>query len=343
MLHSSMQEHQQQQHEQTRQTSAISTISNKRAQQPLQQSQQSGEAAYRNAELRPLTVSQLDTANNGVGRPSQRLNRQDSDTSSFAGRRTRLKDGGVGGGGGGGGGGGNSHTMHSNETPTGVLVNSAAESRHRRGDSTRSQLRKPSSSSVRPTSNAGQYSGMAANNARTPNDPTTQSHAAKSATSQLNNPAMHQQRHQPTHQSSATAATVSSSSTTNNSHHHRNANKKPASDRSDDERLSNTSGEPRRMRRRRSRRRNKHDGMSGGGGMSSSSSSSSSSSGSSTGSSCNGSCSSDDGDSSTSSGEPNLPYPGFPEVALKYLTQDTRPRNWCLMLITNPYPFLSKY
>ncbi|XP_032588774.1 uncharacterized protein LOC6585509 isoform X5 [Drosophila mojavensis] len=65
---------------------------------------------------------------------------------------------------------------------------------------------------------------------------------------------------------------------------------------------------------------------------------------SSTASSCNGSCSSDDGDSthsssssSSSSGEPNLPYPGFPEIAMKALTQYTRPRNWCLMLITNPW------
>ncbi|XP_055388606.1 uncharacterized protein LOC129617143 isoform X3 [Condylostylus longicornis] len=54
-------------------------------------------------------------------------------------------------------------------------------------------------------------------------------------------------------------------------------------------------------------------------------------------SSCSGSCSEDGDTSSTSSGEPNLPYPGFPAVALKYLTQDTRPRNWCLTLITNPW------
>lgn len=60
--------------------------------------------------------------------------------------------------------------------------------------------------------------------------------------------------------------------------------------------------------------------------------------GSSSSSSCSESCSSEDGDSnSTSSGEPNLPYPGFPAIALKYLTQDTRPRNWCLRLITNPW------
>lgn len=337
-----MQEHQQQQqqpqNEHNRQTS-ISTISAKRTQQ------QSPNDLYRNAsnqpELRPLTVSQLDLANNGLGRTNQRLNRQDSDTSSFAGRRTRLKEsqnhsGGSGSGGGGGGVSTNSKNMHSNEAPTAVLVNSAGESRHRRcgsTNSTRSQLRKPSSSSGR---NSSAYGGSMANSgsSRSPNDPTS---ITSKPASQFSNPSTHQQRHQQSHQSSSTAANVSSSSNTNN-----NSNR-PASDRSDDERLSNaadSTGERRRMhRRRRSRRRNKH-GMSGEVMSSSSASSSSSSSaGSSTGSSCNGSCSSDDGDSSTSSGEPNLPYPGFPEVALKYLTQDTRPRNWCLMLITNPYPF----
>ena len=34
-----------------------------------------------------------------------------------------------------------------------------------------------------------------------------------------------------------------------------------------------------------------------------------------------------------------LPYPGFVPVAMRYLEQNTRPRNWCLALITNPYPF----
>lgn len=48
-------------------------------------------------------------------------------------------------------------------------------------------------------------------------------------------------------------------------------------------------------------------------------------------SSCSGS------ETSSTSGEPNLPYPGFPELALRYLAQDTRPRNWCLRLITNPW------
>nr|XP_034187863.1 voltage-dependent T-type calcium channel subunit alpha-1G isoform X2 [Osmia lignaria] len=32
-----------------------------------------------------------------------------------------------------------------------------------------------------------------------------------------------------------------------------------------------------------------------------------------------------------------LPYPGFVSVALRYLDQNTRPRNWCLALITNPW------
>lgn len=46
---------------------------------------------------------------------------------------------------------------------------------------------------------------------------------------------------------------------------------------------------------------------------------------------------------STSSGQPNLPYPGFVEYSFKYLSQDARPRNWCLRLITNPYPFKMTY
>lgn len=48
-------------------------------------------------------------------------------------------------------------------------------------------------------------------------------------------------------------------------------------------------------------------------------------------SSCSGS------ETSSTSGEPNLPYPGFPEYSMRYLAQDTRPRNWCLLLITNPW------
>lgn len=37
--------------------------------------------------------------------------------------------------------------------------------------------------------------------------------------------------------------------------------------------------------------------------------------------------------------DPNLPYPGIAPIALRYLSQTTRPRNWCLALISNPYPF----
>ncbi len=37
-----------------------------------------------------------------------------------------------------------------------------------------------------------------------------------------------------------------------------------------------------------------------------------------------------------------LPFPGFPEVSLKYFYQNTRPRNWCLVMLTNPYPFPHK-
>lgn len=57
-------------------------------------------------------------------------------------------------------------------------------------------------------------------------------------------------------------------------------------------------------------------------------------SGSSCGSTCTAtSCSGSD----SSAGNPNLPYPGFPELSLNYLTQTMRPRNWCLLLITNPW------
>ena len=60
-----------------------------------------------------------------------------------------------------------------------------------------------------------------------------------------------------------------------------------------------------------------------------------------------GGCSDSDGGDSDSEGGlstestagQGLPYPGFTPVALIYLTQETRPRSWCLKLITNPYPF----
>lgn len=76
-----------------------------------------------------------------------------------------------------------------------------------------------------------------------------------------------------------------------------------------------------------SRRGMQHDG---------SDSYSSKSTASSYGSSCSAS-SCDGSDTSSSSGEPNLPYPGFPELSMNYLTQEMRPRNWCLLLITNPW------
>lgn len=38
--------------------------------------------------------------------------------------------------------------------------------------------------------------------------------------------------------------------------------------------------------------------------------------------------------------EVDLPFPGFRPVTMFCLTQTTRPRNWCLRIVTNPYPFL---
>ncbi|CAH0723262.1 unnamed protein product, partial [Brenthis ino] len=63
------------------------------------------------------------------------------------------------------------------------------------------------------------------------------------------------------------------------------------------------------------------------------------------GSDSSGGCSDSDGGesdsegglSTESTGGHGLPYPGFTPVALIYLTQDTRPRSWCLKLITNPW------
>ena len=36
-----------------------------------------------------------------------------------------------------------------------------------------------------------------------------------------------------------------------------------------------------------------------------------------------------------------LPYPGFVPVTLGFMTQYSRPRNFCLRMITNPYPFFA--
>lgn len=47
-------------------------------------------------------------------------------------------------------------------------------------------------------------------------------------------------------------------------------------------------------------------------------------------------------DSSVIEDDPDadLPYPGFRRVTLFWLTQTTHPRDWCLKLVTNPYPFV---
>ncbi|XP_026724837.1 voltage-dependent T-type calcium channel subunit alpha-1G-like isoform X5 [Trichoplusia ni] len=60
---------------------------------------------------------------------------------------------------------------------------------------------------------------------------------------------------------------------------------------------------------------------------------------------CSGGCSDSEGGESDSEGGlstestvgQGLPFPGFTPVALRYLTQETRPRSWCLKLITNPW------
>jgi hypothetical protein len=38
-----------------------------------------------------------------------------------------------------------------------------------------------------------------------------------------------------------------------------------------------------------------------------------------------------------------LPYPGFVPITLGFMTQYSRPRNFCLRMITNPYPFFCNY
>ncbi|XP_068915162.1 voltage-dependent T-type calcium channel subunit alpha-1G-like [Tenebrio molitor] len=46
---------------------------------------------------------------------------------------------------------------------------------------------------------------------------------------------------------------------------------------------------------------------------------------------------SESGSGSGIEGDPNLPYPGIAPIALGYLSQTTRPRSWCLALISNPW------
>ncbi|XP_033214107.1 voltage-dependent T-type calcium channel subunit alpha-1H-like [Belonocnema kinseyi] len=45
----------------------------------------------------------------------------------------------------------------------------------------------------------------------------------------------------------------------------------------------------------------------------------------------------DDEDTDDNGERRDLPYPGFAPIALRYLNQNTRPRIWCLALITNPW------
>lgn len=39
--------------------------------------------------------------------------------------------------------------------------------------------------------------------------------------------------------------------------------------------------------------------------------------------------------------EDDLPYPGFLAITWRCLHQTTAPRNYCLAMITNPYPFVA--
>lgn len=51
----------------------------------------------------------------------------------------------------------------------------------------------------------------------------------------------------------------------------------------------------------------------------------------------------DDESGDQSDGEADvLPYPGFVPVAFR-MTQNMRPRSWCLKLITWSYPFIDKF
>ena len=54
-----------------------------------------------------------------------------------------------------------------------------------------------------------------------------------------------------------------------------------------------------------------------------------------------GSCLDEDEDEDQEGHRPedDLAYPGFVPISLRCLKQTSRPRNWCLKLITWPYPF----
>lgn len=51
----------------------------------------------------------------------------------------------------------------------------------------------------------------------------------------------------------------------------------------------------------------------------------------------------DDEDEESAAENHDLPYPEYIEKAFFYFLQTTRPRNWCLQLITWPYPFCTYY
>uniref|UniRef100_A0A3B5AKK2 Uncharacterized protein n=1 Tax=Stegastes partitus TaxID=144197 RepID=A0A3B5AKK2_9TELE len=45
------------------------------------------------------------------------------------------------------------------------------------------------------------------------------------------------------------------------------------------------------------------------------------------------------GEEASASGGEGLPYPDLAPVVFFYLKQSTRPRSWCLKMVSNPYPF----
>lgn len=47
------------------------------------------------------------------------------------------------------------------------------------------------------------------------------------------------------------------------------------------------------------------------------------------------------GEDMSANGGESLPYPTLAPVVFFYLKQTTRPRSWCLKMVTNPYPFFS--
>ena len=46
------------------------------------------------------------------------------------------------------------------------------------------------------------------------------------------------------------------------------------------------------------------------------------------------------GDEASEGGDESLPYPAMAPVVFFYLKQTTRPRSWCLQMVSNPYPLI---